>query len=218
MAKQVDPSKIANLQSAMSRASKLMKLESNGTLDKIANANKDKINESLIDTTGGITTQSMMSTANNMHTQMPMVGAIAGGEHVPSVIRESFMKNPIDTSALYQGLGDDKDVSFITEMLRPKQQKAAPTSKEIKQIVNERVQQQAIDYPMIRTIVEEVVRKYAVSLKNKILTENKDSSNNTLNTLTIGKSFKFLDNSGNIYECTMRKVGSIHNKKKSVNE
>ena len=225
MAKQVDPSKIANLQSAMSRASKLMKLESNGTLDKIATANQDRINESLIDTTGDITTQSMMTTARNRQTQAPMVGGMMnGGENVPSVIRESFMKNPIDTSALYQGLGDGKDVSFLTEMIQPKQQKTAPTAQEIRQIVNEGIPQQPtmqvsqqIDYPMIRTIVEEIVRKYAVSLKNKIISENKETPT-TLNTLTIGKSFKFLDNSGNIYECTMKKVGNINSKKKSVNE
>ena len=225
MAKQIDPSKIANLQSAMSRASKLMKLESNGTLDKIATANQDRINESLIDTTGDITTQSMMTTARNRQTQAPMVGGMMnGGENVPSVIRESFMKNPIDTSALYQGLGDGKDVSFLTEMIQPKQQKTAPTAQEIRQIVNEGIPQQPtmqvsqqIDYPMIRTIVEEIVRKYAVSLKNKILTEDKQNMNE-VNTVMLGKSFKFLAKNGDIYEAKLTKVGNINNKKKSVNE
>lgn len=221
MAKQADPNKVAVLQSAMSRASKLMKLESNGTLDKIASANQGRINESLIDTTGGITTQSMMTTARNRQTQAPMAsGAMGmGAENVPSVIRESFMSNPIDTSALYQGLGDGKDVSFITEMIQPKQKVSTPSAQEIRQIVNEGVpQQQAsqqIDYPMIRTIVEEIVRKYAVSLKNKIISENKEAPT-TLNTLTIGKNFKFLDNSGNIYECTMKKIGNINDKKRGV--
>ena len=221
MAKQADPNKVAVLQSAMSRASKLMKLESNGTLDKIASANQGRINESLIDTTGDITTQSMMTTARNRQTQAPMVGGAmgVGAENVPSVIRESFMSNPIDTSALYQGLGDGKDMSFITEMIQPKQKVSAPSAQEIRQIVNEGAPQQQtsqqIDYPMIRTIVEEIVRKYAVSLKNKIISENKETPT-TLNTLTIGKNFKFLDNAGNIYECTMKKIGNINDKKRGV--
>ena len=221
MAKQADPNKVAVLQSAMSRASKLMKLESNGTLDKIASANQGRINESLIDTTGDITTQSMMTTARNRQTQAPMVGGVmgVGAENVPSVIRESFMSNPIDTSALYQGLGDGKDMSFITEMIQPKQKVSAPSAQEIRQIVNEGAPQQQtsqqIDYPMIRTIVEEIVRKYAVSLKNKILTEDKQNMNE-VNTVMLGKSFKFLAKNGDIYEAKLTKVGNINDKKKSV--
>lgn len=216
MAKQVNPQKIKDLQSAMSRASKLMKLETNGTLDKIAEGKRSDIDASL--NTNNITTESMMSTVRNSQRQGPAVGGNMGAvaENVPSVIRESFMKNPIDTSALYSGLGDGKDISFITDMIQPKQQQVVQEQKNVRQIVNEGLQYQTsqqVDYPMIKTIVEEVVRKYAVSLKNKLITEGKDSES-TLNTLTIGKSFKFLDNSGNIYEAKLTKIGNIHDKKK----
>lgn len=223
MAKQVDPSKIANLQSAMSRASKLMRLESNGTLDKIAKAHKGEINESL-GSDASMTTESMMTTARNRNTQAPiargqMLGAGAG--NVPSIIRESFANNPIDESALYAGLGDGRDLSFLNESM-PTQQVQAPSSQEIRQIINESAPQamqapQQIDYPMIRTIVEEIVRKYAVSLKNKILTEDKQNMNE-VNTVMLGKSFKFLAKNGDIYEAKLTKVGNINDKKKSVNE
>jgi hypothetical protein len=223
MAKQVDPSKIANLQSAMSRASKLMRLESNGTLDKIAKAHKGEINESL-SSDGSMTTESMMTTARNRNTQAPiargqMLGAGAG--NVPSIIRESFANNPIDERALYAGLGDGRDLSFLNESM-PTQQAQAPSSQEIRQIINESAPQtmqvpQQIDYPMIRTIVEEIVRKYAVSLKNKILTEDKQNMNE-VNTVMLGKSFKFLAKNGDIYEAKLTKVGNINDKKKSVNE
>jgi len=223
MAKQVDPSKIANLQSAMSRASKLMRLESNGTLDKIAKAHKGEINESL-GSDASMTTESMMTTARNRNTQAPiargqMLGAGAG--NVPSIIRESFANNPIDESALYAGLGDGRDLSFLNESM-PTQQVQAPSSQEIRQIINESAPQamqapQQIDYPMIRTIVEEIVRKYAVSLKNKILTEDKQNMNE-VNTVMLGKSFKFLAKNGDIYEAKLTKVANINDKKKSVNE
>ena len=225
MAKQVDPSKIANLQSAMSRASKLMRLESNGTLDKIAKAHKGEINESL-GGDGSMTTESMMTTARNRNTQAPIAGGQmlgAGAGNVPSIIRESFANNPIDERALYAGLGDGRDLSFLNESM-PTQQVQAPSSQEIRQIINESAPQtmqvpQQIDYPMIRTIVEEIVRKYAVSLKNKILTEDKQNMNE-VNTVMLGKSFKFLDNQGNIYECQMKKVSNINDvkKKKGIND
>ena len=36
---------------------------------------------------------------------------------------------------------------------------------------------------------------------------------NELTTFTVGKSFKFLDKQGNIYEATLKKIGNINNKK-----
>jgi len=226
MATQADPNKVAVLKDAMSRASKLMKLESNGTLNKIAKGHQADINSAINDPQ--IITEDIMSIQKAKNTQAPQPNMMtfgANADNVPSVIRESFMKNPIDSAPLYQGLGDNKDMSFLTEMIQPKQQMRKQSQESIKQIVNEGLPQyqgtqgQQIDYPMIRTIVEEIVRKYAVSLKNKIITEGKDNSNNTLNTLSIGKTFKFLDNAGNIYECTMRKISNINemkNKKKEI--
>ena len=58
------------VKSAMSRAAKLMQLESNGTLDKIAAAHKDGINSSL---DGDVTTQDLMTTARNRKTEAPMI-------------------------------------------------------------------------------------------------------------------------------------------------
>jgi hypothetical protein len=224
MAKVADPNKMAKLQDAMSRASKLMQLESNGTLDKIAKAHKGEIDASL-GNDASITTESMMTTARNRNTQAPMVGGQmlgAGAANVPSIIRESFANNPIDERALYAGLGDGRDLSFLNEGLQT-QQVQAPSPQEIRQLINEGAPQQTmqvsqqIDYPMIRTIVEEIVRKYAVSLKNKILTENKQDINE-INTVMLGKSFKFLAKNGDIYEAKLTKVGNINDKKKSVNE
>lgn len=222
MAKVADPNKMAKLQEAMSRASKLMKLESNGTLDKIAKSHKNEIGESL-NGVADITTESMMSTSRKRGTQAPIVGGAmtgAGAENVPSIIRESFAKNPINDAELYKALGNNGgDLSFLTEGMTQK----TPSMQEIRQLVNEGVAQpqqftqatQQVDYPMIRTIVEEIVRKYTVSLKNKILTEGKTNVNE-VNTIALGKTFKFLDNSGNIYECTMKKIGNLKDKKENI--
>ena len=223
MANEVD--KRARLQSAMSKAAKLMQLESNGTLDKIAAAHKDGISSSL---DGGV-----MTTSRDRSKQGPIVGRQMGenASNVPAAIREAFMTNPIDDSALYDALGeqgDGRSLSFLTEGLAPKQQpQQVAQPQNIRQIVNEGmgtqqyVQQpqmqvtQQVDYPMIRTIVEEIVRKYAVSLNKKIINEGKQTPSQ-VNTIAIGKSFRFLAENGDIYECSMKKVGNVKNKK-SVN-
>ena len=68
---------------------------------------------------------------------------------------------------------------------------------------------------MIKTNVEEIVRNYAVLVKNKII--NEWTNGNEINTISLGKTFKFLDSKGNIYECQMKRVGNINDKRKSVN-
>ena len=221
--------KRARLQNAMSKAKKLMQLESNGTLDKIASAHKDGISASL---DGGMMTEELMTTSRDRSKQGPIVSREMGenAHKVPAAIREAFMANPIDDSQLYEALGeqgDGRSLSFLTEGMTPKQQVAAPQN--VRQIVNEGmgtqqyIQQpqmqvtQQIDYPMIRTIVEEIVRKYAVSLNKKIISEGKQTTNE-INTIALGNTFKFLSKNGDIYECTMKKIGNVNNKKKSVNE
>ena len=231
MANLTEQQKRARLNESMSRAAKLMKLEANGTLDKIAAGHKDGINEAL---NGETLTSDLMTTARNRKTQAPPSFGGQMGENaanVPAAIREAFMTNPIDESELYAafGGGDGRDISFLTEGLMdaaPQQPTYTPPQN-VRQLVNEGVQQQyapqpqmqyaaapQIDYPMIRTIVEEIVRKYAVSLNKKIVNEGKGSE---INTIALGKNFRFLASDGTIYECVMKKVGNVNDKRKSVN-
>ena len=121
-------------------------------------------------------------------------------------------------------------MAFLTEDIpTPRQpQRVNMQSQDVRQLVKEGMGYQQsqyapqtqmsaqIDYPMIRTIVEEIVRKYAVSLKNKIISEGK-SQTSEVNTISLGKTFKFLANDGTIYECQMKKIGDINSKRKSVN-
>ena len=220
--------KKAMLQNAMSRAKKLIQLESNGTLDKIANGARDGINSSL---DGGVSTEQLLTTPRNRKTEAPMIGGkmSESAMKVPAAIRESFSKNPIDNSALYSsfnGNGGNDGLSFLMEGTQDTRARVNAQSENVSQLVTEglgQVQQMAyaapssqVDYPMIRTIVEEIVRKYTLSLKNKIL--NEGVGGNELNTISIGKTFKFLDSKGNIYECQMKKIGNINERKKSVSD
>ena len=227
MANLTEEQKKARLSDSMSRAAKLMKLEANGTIDKIAKGHKDGINESL---NGGTLTSDLMTTSRNRNTQAPPSFGGQMGENaanVPAAIREAFMNNPIDETELYSvfGGGDGRDVSFLTEALDIAPQPAYTPPQNVRQIVNEGIQQQQqytpqyqsapqIDYPMIRTIVEEIVRKYATSLNKRIVNEGKVSE---INTIALGKNFRFLASDGTIYECSMKKIGNVNDRRKSVN-
>ena len=215
----------AVVQNAVSRAAKLIQLESNGTIDKITKDPKFKANINASLNNGDVLTEELMTTARDRKTQAPMITREMGANasNVPAAIREAFMNNPIDDAQLYSAFGeqgDGRSLSFLDEMTTQKQQITTPTQN-VRQIVNEGMSsigstqvQSQIDYPMIRTIVEEIVRKYAVSLKKNILSESKQTTTPQINTIALGETFKFLDDAGNIYEAKLVKKGNI--KKKSM--
>lgn len=216
----------ALVQNAMGRAKKLMQLESNGAIDKIASDPQFKANiDASLTSSDVVLSESMMTTARDKSKQGPIVSRQMGNNanNVPQAIREAFMNNPIDDSVLYDAMaGDGRDISFLTEGIEEQKQIVKP-SQNVRQIVSESMGSQPqvqyaasaqVDYPMIRTIVEEIVRKYAVSLNKKIISEGKQTQTTpTINTIALGETFKFLTQDGTIYECTMKKVGSLKNKK-----
>ena len=199
---------LSKLKDALGKASKLMSMDKNGTISKIAESKRDSINTSLNDST--VSTESMMTARpqRNM-TEVPR----NVNSNIPRAIVESFSKNPIDTSMIGSIGGSSNsvlDTIGIQEQARTVQPQK--TSSTIQEQHTVQTQVQGIDYPMIRTIVEDIVRKYTSSLSKKMLSESKGSVNE-LTTMTLGKSFKFLDRQGNIYEATLKKIGNINNKK-----
>ena len=200
----------ARIKAARSKSLKLMQMDANGTLDKIAEGKKDSINKSFDD--NNITTDSLLSSSKVDRTSRMSTGrmSVAAG-NVPSIIRESFQSQPPlaqqeMTSSVLDGMFGDL---FTEQITRPVMEEDTQQP-QVQQVVPQYSAQ--IDYPMIRTIVEEIVRKYTTSLSKKMVNENKSSE---VNTISLGKTFKFLANNGDIYECTMKKVGNIN--KKSVN-
>ena len=199
---------LSKLKDELGKASKLMSMDKNGTISKIAESKRDSINTSLNDST--VSTESMMTARpqRNM-TEVPR----NVNSNIPRAIVESFSKNPIDTSMIGSIGGSSNsvlDTIGIQEQARTVQPQN--TSSTIQEQHTVQTQVQGIDYPMIRTIVEDIVRKYTSSLSKKMLSESKGSVNE-LTTMTLGKSFKFLDRQGNIYEATLKKIGNINNKK-----
>jgi hypothetical protein len=187
-----------------------MKMDANGTLDKLMEGRADDINNSLMSDDANLTSESLMRVKRNTSSEGIPTGkmGVAAG-NVPSIIRESFSKNPpVSEETVTSSVLDDM---FGLMDVEPKQQRqqireqAAPVQQSYASNGG------GVDYPMIRTIVEDIVRKYSQSLKKNILNEN--TGVGEINTIALGKTFKFLDSKGNIYECTMKKVGNINNKK-----
>lgn len=199
---------LSKLKDALGKASKLMSMDKNGTISKIAESKRDSINTSLNDST--VSTESMMTARpqRNM-TEVPR----NVNSNIPRAIVESFSKNPIDTSMI-SSIGGSSNSVLDTIGIQEQARTVQPqnTSSTIQEQHTVQTQVQGIDYPMIRTIVEDIVRKYTSSLSKKMLSESKGSVNE-LTTMTLGKSFKFLDRQGNIYEATLKKIGNINNKK-----
>lgn len=200
----------ARIAAARKGSLRLMQMDANGTLDKLMEGRADEINDSLTSADANVTSASLMSTKREDRVKRMPTGRMGvAAANVPSIIRESFQNQPpvsenMTTSSVLDDMFSLEDLQprgkqQITEQVAPVQQSFTTGG---------------IDYPMIRTIVEDIVRKYAQSLKKNLVTEGVGGAE--VNTIALGKTFKFLDSKGNIYECTMKKVGNINNKK-SVN-
>ena len=59
-----------------------------------------------------------------------------------------------------------------------------------------------IDYSLIKTIIESVVEEKLSKYSNSLLTESKKPSGKLLSTIMLGENFRFIDNEGNVYECS----------------
>ena len=208
---------LSKLQNALGKASRLMNMESSGEINKIAKSKRDSINSSLNEEVNVVP-----QTANQPMMQAPIPNGNINS-NVPSIIRESFQKNPIDMSMLGQGSVLDTIGIKNQNRRNMNEQASSADNSPLDDFVNRGSQPHSltqeslyggqIDYPMIRTIVEDIVRKYTSSLSKKMLNESSNGRLNELTTFTVGKSFKFLDKQGNIYEATLKKIGNINNKK-----
>lgn len=202
----------ARIAAARKGSLRLMQMDANGTLDKLMEGKMDDINDSLTSADANVTSASLMSsTREERMSNIPTGNMSVAAANVPSIIRESFQAQPpvndiTNTSSVLDGMFD------LNSLQSEKKQRITEQAKQPQQGYTTG----GVDYPMIRTIVEDIVRKYTQPLNKKLINEG-TGGGAEVNTIALGKTFKFLDSKGNIYECTMKKVGNI-NKKKSVNE
>lgn len=130
---------------------------------------------------------------------------------LPTEIFESMTKNYINTDELKKGV-PELGGSILDNFSLPKQR---PVKKDIiKEVTQNSVQSSNIDYSLIKTIVEDCVKKYTSALKKSIINESKESLNEvgTLQAMKIGDKFSFIDGNGNLYEAKLTFIKNINKK------
>ena len=186
---------------AQENARRLIQMDSNGTLDKVAKNAKENGKMELSEQVEYVQekpTTPIIQQSNSFNNSK---------SKLPKEILESMKKNPLNQ------VGSVATPSILDQLniMPPKKE----VVKEEKVIVNEVANtSQNIDYSMIRMIVEDCVKKYTSALRKSIINENKNSDNeNTLQAMKIGNKFSFITNNGDLYEAELKFIKNINKKK-----
>lgn len=159
----------------------------------------------------------------------PNSGGYNHNTKVPNSILESILSNPCDldanlyedsnmtefTKRLSQRIPGIKNVQDIQKKLdESDKQKQETNIVETKNTVNNANAASAIDYSLIKTIVESVISDKLNDIQKTLLNENTshNSGMGNLRAMKMSDKFLFLDDNNNVYECQMKYIGK--NKKK----
>ena len=201
---QANMSAVERIKAAREKSLRLMQMDADGTLDKYLKEGKVQRNTQA--------SEAPMQPQPRQPRPIDTSRLSESAKHIPREILESFATNKIDDSALLDGVFDSQNaLSMLDEGIQAK-----PKAKVTESVQTQPIQQvltQSVDYPMIRTIVEDVVRKQIGALSKKMLNESKTSD---ISTITLGKTFKFLAKNGDIYEAKLQKIGNINEQKKNL--
>lgn len=160
-------------------------------------------------------TEEQMMQMHQKAMQQPIRQDTVKNSKLPSAILEAFKENPIDTSVLEKNMGMESDKSVLDLFNVPNPPKKQKQVIRETPIPQQTVSQQPamVDYSLIRTIVEESVKKYVSALKKSVLNENKQQNSDNLVLMKIGESFKFVTSNGDIFEAKLVKKGNVNEKK-----
>ena len=201
---QANMSAVERIKAAREKSLRLMQMDADGTLDKYLKEGKVQRNTQA--------SEAPMQPQPRQTRPIDTSRLSESAKHIPREILESFATNKIDDSALLDGVFDSQNaLSMLDEGVQ-----ARPKAKVTESVQTQPIQQvltQSVDYPMIRTIVEDVVRKQIGALSKKMLNESKTSD---ISTITLGKTFKFLAKNGDIYDAKLQKIGNINEQKKNL--
>ena len=137
---------------------------------------------------------------------------------LPKAILEDLKNNPIEID---ENILLDNRINQLVDTVASQQKSAKP--KPPTHIINEQRQgstqatvSNAVDYTIIKDIVEGVVKRYTSALKKQLLSESasKSADNSpSLKGIVLGDSFQFVDSEGNIYEAQLKYKNTIKKKR-----
>lgn len=125
---------------------------------------------------------------------------------LPKEIVEAFKQNPIGNDTIDTS---NEEVQEVKQIM--KNSNNLPTQN----VINEQTTN-GVDYGLIKTIIENAVKKYANALNKRIISENKSTAKGNISELKamkIGNKFSFISENGDIYEAKLTYKGNIKDKK-----
>lgn len=193
------------------RAKRLINMDKDGTLNEIAKGSRGKI-ESMISNGGSneipIATEGVepiTRSGDSLSVEMPLnnVTTTFANSKLPKEILESFKNKTIgnESKSVLDDILPVKNTAKSSNQTRPTTINEVRENNNVSQTVSN------IDYSLIKTIVEDCMRKYAASITKKILNESKslqENSESQVKLMRIGERFTMLDDEGNLYEATLK--------------
>ena len=230
---------IKNVISHRDNIRRIMAMDSNGTMDRMAAEAQARGAMGMVNEDGVIYTpqQPMQQQA------MPMVNEdgviynpqqsrkihamgidestpINPNSKMPKAVIESFKRNPGKTGNLPSGLGGSVLDGFSYDPVQSSQPQRSMVAEQRQAGMQTMPQTSGIDYSLIKTIIDEsvdkTVKKYVSALSKKLISEGvgTGSGANKVDTIMLGNTFNFCDTDGNLYEATLKFKKNI---KKKVN-
>jgi hypothetical protein len=135
--------------------------------------------------------------------------AIASHPHLPKEIIESFSKNPPSE-------GTTSVLDGYVDLDAPQMSKNITEAKVMPTHSTPMMQSNGIDYSLIKSIIDESVRKYVGALSKKIITESRNANASNLQLFSVGNHLTFVNENGDVYKAQLQYVKNIKENKKTL--
>jgi hypothetical protein len=138
---------------------------------------------------------------------------------IPKAILESIMENPLNLEPLsdnYDNLMTEatqkRTQDIIDKLEKRENQQTQNINSTQTQNINETYKNTSttvsnIDIQSLAQLIESIIDKKFKQYNKTLINEGLIHNNNQLSLFTVGDNFKFMDDTGNVYECTMKYIG-----------
>ena len=141
--------------------------------------------------------------------------ANSGKSKLPTAILESIVNDPLIMTPMTESTDSVMSENLqnrtqdIIEKLEANDRKANGYVQQDRTSINENYvpQQPTFDMQQLAQIIEGIVDKKFQQYGKTMINESRQPSTPKLGIMTLGDNFKFMDDAGNVYECTMKFVG-----------
>lgn len=160
---------------------------------------------------GSLTMESAPQPSNSQNMSRQDAPLNIQNSSLPKEILESFQANPgvEESHSVLDTLLSSNDMQKIRSTFNEQKQVSTPITNPTPQVSSN------IDYSLIKTIVEDSVKKYMGAYTKKILSEQKNiqAPLNEVNIMTVGKEMTLIGKNGDIYKAKLTRVGNVNDKK-----